>query len=241
MQQFDLNGWSLDSITLPFLSFLTQRRTFVKMSVGFHKDKLKKVNCLQKSHLWVEQTRVRQLHFTIRFRRFGKKIHEKCLLSADFNELDCIRLPRLIMIPLPCTFSLMTLTAHIAKAMKHWWELSCSTAYATAIVGRDQQAVSFLAEMHFCQHLLQPMKTVLLDTDAAHWGLRTDYSNSREGKASVPDLLSGKLDFSYSSCCHSLEPRQHFPWWLHNLRPSSSAPVYILLILTGIKHQAAKM
>lgn len=103
------------------------------------------------------------------------------------------------------------------KAMKHWRELSCSIAYVTAIVGRDQQAVSFLAEMPFCQHLLQPMKTVLLDTDAAHWGLRTDYSTSREGKASTPDLLSGKLECSYSSCCHSLEPRQHFPWWLHNL------------------------
>lgn len=103
------------------------------------------------------------------------------------------------------------------KAMKHWGELSCSIAYATAIVGRGQQAVSFLAEMPFCQHLLQPMKTVLLDTDAAHWGPRTDYSTSREGKASMPDLLSGKLECSYSSCCHSLEPRQHFPWWLHNL------------------------
>lgn len=31
------------------------------------------------------------------------------------------------------------------KCMKHWWELSCSNAYATAIMGHDQQDLSFPA------------------------------------------------------------------------------------------------
>lgn len=53
------------------------------------------------------------LRFRVRFRRFGKKICQKCRLSADF--VDCILLPRLILILFPSAFSLTTLPAHIAR------------------------------------------------------------------------------------------------------------------------------
>lgn len=141
----------------------------------------------------------------------------KCALKVcEICVLDCVPLSRLILILLSCTFSLMTLTAHIARL----WNIDESFPVALLM----QQLLWAVINRLFPLWLKYPSVstcsspwTVLLDTDAAHWGLRTDYSNSREGKGSVPDPLSGKLERSYSSCCHSLEPRQHFPWWLHNV------------------------
>lgn len=94
-----------------FSVFLHSGEHFSKHQWVFIKINFK-VNDLQIISIesWVDQ-----LHFSLRFRRFLTKICEKCLLSADFPELDCILLPKLILILLPCTFSLMTSTAHISR------------------------------------------------------------------------------------------------------------------------------
>lgn len=133
MHQLNLNHWSLDSSTDWFLSFLVAwTQTGVLKSVDFHKNN--RLTSVSDSKV-LGGTNMKKMHLVLSFLNW--------IASSSQNRFlffSPVRTPSWLFNSSHC------------KSMKHWWKFSCSLAYATAIVGHDQQDASFPAEMHFCQH-----------------------------------------------------------------------------------------